>query len=217
MAWAAVDVSVQFSLVHTVIVCCAVLCRFAMAMPSMVVLAALHNSCICTTARGLRLGYQDGAGMWKQCGGSTNCPSSVPCGDNAWNVTVCPEGFGCKRLDAFYWQCKPGSKTAVKPGSNNSRLLGPYAQCGGTNGPCPSPPCRDVKWGECQSGFVCDRYSAFFWSCKPGVDQRHSPDGTAMVAQRTMPQPPTSPATISCPVRAGRSVAGPRSWQQKRC
>lgn len=135
---------------------------------------------------------QTDAGPWGQCGGANNCPKASVCADAPWSgVTSCPAGFGCVRLDAFFWQCQAGATSTAVPaaagasqqqgqqqgqsqqqqqGQQQSQMaalgsskVGPYAQCGGRNGPCSSPPCNDVAWAECPVGFSCNRDNEYFW------------------------------------------------------
>jgi hypothetical protein len=137
---------------------------------------------------------------WGQCGGGDGCPSTWSCGDQAWSdVMACPQGFECKRLSSFFWQCMPpgaalpqvdfeeqqrkqrGAAQGQAPAPANAKapadaaLVAPFAQCGGTACPPGAADCgmvRDGAWAQCPIGFSCNRQSAFFWSCRPGGDAR---------------------------------------------
>lgn len=133
----------------------------------LLLLAVLHSCCVGAWRPGPRPVELTDAGQWGQCGGSDHCPSDISCGDQPWHgVAACPTGFSCVRLDALYWQCQPGHPSTRSARSSDqgvnatAGVAGPYAQCGGTNGPCPTPPCKDMHWAKCPP-FVSARVSTF--------------------------------------------------------
>ena len=127
---------------------------------------------------------------WEQCGGQGGtCANIQQCVDAEWNSTCCPSGYGCERVNAYWYQCNrntpdtsSGCSAAIESAPNPDAypiFVTDHDQCGGTSNcnqttTTPSVPvCMDGQWANhtCNTGFQCARYDPHYWTCRevPGT------------------------------------------------
>lgn len=123
---------------------------------------------------------------WEQCGGQGGtCGNIQQCVDAQWNSTCCPSGYGCERVNAYWYQCSrntPATSAAGCSAGIESEedpdtvpiFVDDHVQCGGTSNcnqtsTTPSVPvCTDGQWANytCNTGFKCARYDPNYWTCR---------------------------------------------------